>query len=384
VGASVFSASLQARDMVLKRNAREAARSAANAAPASVAAPAQGAPTPTYTAPPDLTGLDLTRAAFPGDRIIYEADLSAMYSGGNTGTNFTTPPGGFDASLTYRFLPTTRAYAGYFQFSAQPLGTDDPSIPVVFQGTKTPIAFANGQQMHLDATTHLRFQIYQLQQLFSVGGRHHPLILVPTYVAVRSIIAGKDDSGPIYANGQFMTVHQRSYETKGLNLNIPLFYNEHYLISYTGGPIWNVNSNGANQTNHPQLYQAATATYSPTPDLTYFVNALSSITYFPTEVYPYHTPTLHVGFAKVLRNKVFFEAEMSSGGPSNPNYAETGRIGVVNLTVPCAATAAGLAPNLPCVAAANNGVAAPTVGGQRYTTFSLMIGIGQPPLVRPF
>jgi hypothetical protein len=336
------------------------------------------------SAPPHGAPVGLAHARFPGDRVIYEADLSTMRSSGNTGTTFAEPPGGFDASLTYRFLPTTRVSAAYYQLSAQPLGTDDPSIPVVFQGSSKPFTFANGQRMHLNATTHLRFQIYQLQQLFTVGRRHHPLVLAPTYTVVRSSVGGGDDTGPIFANTEFLTVHRRSYETKGVNLIVPLFSGKRYLISYTAGPIWNVNTNGANQTNHAQLYEALLAKYSPKPDLTYFANALRSNTYFPTETYPYHSYTLHLGISKALAKHTFFEAEMSRGGPSNPNYAQTGRIGVVNLTVPCAATAAGRAPNLACVAAANNGLAAPTVGAQRYTTFSLMIGIGAPPLVRPF
>jgi hypothetical protein len=182
-----------------------------------------------------------------------------MRSSGNTGTTFAEPPGGFDASLTYRFLPTTRVSAAYYQLSAQPLGTDDPSIPVVFQGSSKPFTFANGQRMHLNATTHLRFQIYQLQQLFTVGRRHHPLVLAPTYTVVRSSVGGGDDTGPIFANTEFLTVHRRSYETKGVNLIVPLFSGKRYLISYTAGPIWNVNTNGANQTNHAQLYEALLA-----------------------------------------------------------------------------------------------------------------------------
>ena len=346
---------------------------------------ASPAPATAETPPPPITESNVSKPQFLGDRYTYEADIDTMLPGGNTRQNFASLPGGMDASLLYKATRTSRLFAGYYQFSAQSLGNDDSNIPIVFQGTTTPIATLNGQAARIDATTHLRFQIYDVQQMFTIGGWHHPLIIAPTYVAVRSSVGGSNDTGTIFANNEILTnVHQRSYQTKGVNLAIPLFYGEKYFIAYTGGPIWNVNLNGANQTNHPQVLQSLYANYQPSQDLTFFVNAINSITYFPTDVYPYHVPTFHYGISKVFKKPFFVEAEVSTGGPSNPNYADTGRIGIVDLTVPCARTAAGGTPTLTCVALAQNGVAIPVIGAQRYTTFSLMFGIGAAPLVRPF
>jgi hypothetical protein len=360
--------SVRAREAMLKRNL--------------LASPA---PSTAETPPPEITESNVSKPQFLGKRLEYSADIDMMTAGGNTRQDFAGLPGGIDASLTFKATRTSRFYAGYYQFSAQSLGNDDSNIPIVFQGTTTPIGTLDAHAARIDATTHLRFQLYNFQQMFTIGGWHHPLIIAPTYVSIRSSIGGSDDAGTIFANGQVLTnVHQRSYQTEGVNLAIPLFYGEKYFIAYTGGPIWNVNLNGANQTNHAQLLQSMYANYQPSPKLTFFVNAINSITYFPTDVYPYHVPEFHYGISKVLKPPFWIEAEVSTGGPSNPNYTDIGRIGIVDLTVPCARTAAGGTPTLTCVALAQNGVAVPVVGAQRFTTFTIMFGIGAAPLVRPF
>ena len=372
-------AALTAREAVREREA--ALKRSLLASPAPAPNTGAGAETP----PPEITESNASKPQFLGDRWTYEADEAVMTAGGNTRQNFAGMPGALDASLLYKATRTSRLYAGYYQFSAQSLGNDDAAIPIVFQGTHTPIGTLNAQAARIDATTHLRFQIYNFQQMFTIGGWHHPLIIAPTYVSVRSSIGGTDDTNTIFANGMVLTnVHQRSYDTKGINLAIPLFYGEKYFISYTGGPIWNMAMNGANRTNHPQLLESLFADYQPSEKITLFANVIRSIAYFPTDVYPYHVPTFHFGASQIIKKPFFLEAEVSTGGPSNPNYTDFGRIGIVNLTVPCARTAAGGPPTLTCVALAQNGVAVPVVGAQRYTTFSLMLGIGAAPLVRPF
>lgn len=371
-------AALAARAEALKR-----AAAAKSVQPASGST--GGAPASAETPPPPITDNDVSKPGFEGAPLTYSIDLSTMIMGGKTNNDFASLPGGMDASLIYKLDRTTRLGAHYFQFSATGLGASDPGIPVMFQGTTTPIGYVNGQAMHIDSTTHLRFQAYDVERMFFVGGRHHPLVLAPTYVSIRSGIGGgDDDTVPIFANNQIMTVHQRSYELKGVNLVIPLFYAEKYLISYDAFPLWNMNINGANVTNHVQYQQFGYAQYQPDQSLTLFANIGNVITYFPTDVYPYHVPTFHYGLSKVLRNKFFVEAEVSTGGPSNPNYTDIGRIGIADLTVPCASTAAGRAPTLTCVALATNGVAVPVIGAQRYTTFTVMFGFGSNPLVRSF
>jgi hypothetical protein len=365
------SAAVAARNEALKRTAL-GAKSAATAAPSD-----------SETPPPPITESDVSKGGFEGAPLTYSIDLSSMIMGGPT-KNEGSLPGGMDAELLYKASRTTRLAANYYQFSATSIGNDDPGVPIVFQGTRTPIGYLNAGAAGVDSTTHLRFQIYSVQQMFFVGGRHHPLIFAPAYASIRSIIAGKDDAGTIFANGQVMTVHQRSYEFKALNLVIPLFYGEKYLISYAGGAIWNINTNGANVTNHPQYLQSGYLQYQPDQSLTLFANIAKVITYFPTDVYPYHVPTFHYGISKTIKSPFWVEGEVSTGGPSNPNYTDFGRVGLVNLTVPCARTAAGGSPTLTCVALASNGIAIPVVGAQRYTTFSVMFGIGANPLVRPF
>jgi len=367
-------AALAARDEALKRTAAAKAQQ-----PGSAAAPATA-----DTPPPPISEGDVSKPGFEGGPISYSVDLSSMIMGGHTNNNFASLPGGMDASLIYKVNRTTRLHASYYQFSATGIGTSDPKIPVFFQGTTTPIGSVDGEAMHLDSTTHLRFQVYDIERMFFVGGWHHPLIIAPTYVSVRSSVGGMDDSGTIFANNQIMTVHQRSYEIKGINLVIPLFYAEKYLIAYDAFPLWNMNTNGANRTNHMQYQQFGFAQYQPDPSLTIFANVGNVITYFPTDVYPYHVPTFHYGISKTIRAPFFIEAEVSTGGPSNPNYTDTGRIGIANLTVPCSRTAAGGLPTLTCVTLAGNGVAVPVIGAQRYTTFTVLFGFGSNPLVRSF
>ncbi len=377
-------AGLAARDAVLARKRREALAQVVPGESKGTAPAPSAAPAVDGTVPPPITDADVSKPGFLGDRFTYEADLSSMYQGGNTLRPNSRLPGGVDANLLYKIGRTTRLSASYYQFSATSVGNDDPNVPIVFQGTTTPIGTFNAGAAGVDASTHLRFQIYNLQQMFTVGGRHHPIVFAPTYASIRSIIAGKDDAGTLFANGQILTVHQRSYEIKALNLAIPLFYAENYLITYTGGVVWNVNTNGANLTNHPQYSQSLYTQYEPDDSTTFFASGSKAITYFPTDVYPYNSPTVHMGVAKKFAKRFFFEGEISTGGPSNPNYTNIGRVGLVDLTVPCPRTAAGGPPTLTCVALAQNGVAVPVIGAQRFTTFTLMFGIGAAPLVRPF
>jgi hypothetical protein len=370
---AVVAAGQAARAEALKRTALEAKAQPANAS----------APSASDTPPPPITDANASKGGFEGAPLTYSIDLSAMIMGGKT-YQVNDLPGGMDASLIYKIDRTTRIGAAYYQFSADPLGADD-SIPVVFQGTHTAIGTVNGAAAGINSITHLRFEVLTANQMFFVGGRHHPLVLVPAYAAIRSSIGGGGDVGPIFANGQFLTVHQRSYETKAINLEIPLFYGEKYLIAYAGGATWNVNSNGANLTNHMQYVQTGFMQYQPDQTLTAFAEIIGQKLYFPTDSYPYNTPEFHYGISKIIRAPFFVEAEVSTGGPSNPNYAgQPGRIGIQELVVPCSRTAAGGGPTLSCVALAQNGVAVPVVGAQRFTTFSVMFGIGANPLVRPF
>ncbi len=348
------------------------ARAAATAAPA----------TSPIVAPAPITDADAQKPGFHTDPIIYSADIATNLAGGAT-NSARNLPGTFDASLIYTFARTTRVAAYYYQYSAYPLGNDD-EIPVVFQGTKTPIAYVNGEQKGIAADTHLRFQVYSVQQMFTIGGRHHPLIFAPFYGNVRSTVGGVDDTQTIFANNRIETVHLRSYERYGAALVIPLFYDINYLVSYSGDVTANVNTNGANLTNHLQYEQSLNAQYKPSDDVTLFANAAINVQYFPTDSYPYHSPTFHYGIAKSIKAPFFIEAEISTTGPQNPNYGGTGRIGIPKLVVPCASTAAGGAPTFTCVAEAANGVAVPFLGAQRATTFSFILGIGAHPLVQPF
>jgi hypothetical protein len=357
---------------------------AATAAQSTVArAAATAAPnTSPVVAPPPITDNDAQKPGFHTDPILYSADIATNLAGGATNSSRNLP-GTFDASLIYTFARTTRVAAYYYQFSAYPLGNDD-EIPVVFQGTKTPIAYVNGEKQGIAADTHLRFQVYSVQQMFTIGGRHHPLIIAPFYGSVRSTIGGVDDTQTIFANNQIETVHLRSYERYGASLVIPLFYDINYLVSYSGDVTRNVNTNGANLTNHLQYEQSVYAQYKPSDDITLFGNAAINVQYFPSDVYPYHSPTFHYGIAKTIKAPFFIEAEISTTGPQNPNYYGTGRIGIPELVVPCARTAAGGSPTFACAAAAANGIAIPALGAQRATTFSFILGIGAHPLVQPF
>lgn len=335
-----------------------------------------------FATPAPFTDADAQKPGFHTDPLLYSADIATNLAGGKT-NSARNLPGTFDASLLYLVGRTTRVGAYYYQFSAYPIGSDD-NIPVVFQGTNSPIGYVNGNKMGINADTHLRFQLYTLQQMFTVGGRHHPLVISPFYGSVRSSIGGVDDTQTIFVNDRVETVHLRSYERYGANLTIPLFYDINYLITYSGDVTWNLNTNGANLTNHAQYEQNLYAQYKLDDKVTFFGSAANNVQYFPSEVYPYHSPTFHYGVTKVIKAPFFLEAEVSTTGPENPNYTQTGRIGISQLVVPCARTAAGGTPTLACVAEAANGVAVPVLGAQRATTFSLMLGVGAHPLVQPF
>jgi hypothetical protein len=359
------------------------AAAAANAKQAPSKTTAQTSPVASgEQTPKPFTDADAQKPGFHTDTIIYSADISTNIAGGAT-NSARNLPGTFDASLIYLVGRTTRVGAYYYQYAAYPIGSDD-TIPVVFQGTNTPIGYVNGNKAGINADTDLRFQLYTIQQMFFVGGRHHPLVITPFYGNVRSTVGRVDDTQTIFANNKVETVHLRSYERSGLQLTIPLFYDINYLVTYSGDVTWNMNINGANQTNHAQYEQTLYGQFKPSDDITLFGSGAINVQYFPTEVYPYHSPTFHYGITKVIKAPFFLEAEISTTGPQNPNYTNTGRIGISQLVVPCARTAAGGSPTFSCVAAAANGIAVPVLGAQRATTFSLMLGIGAHPLVQPF
>jgi hypothetical protein len=321
----------------------------------------------------------------------YTADISAAWPEGNIGlTGHNWLPGGFDAVAGYGFSPKTRLVASIYQLQHYPVGFNTGQVPVYLSGFANPIGCANldnttancagtavpGSPSNINVATKDTIDLFQLQQLFFIGGmpggRKLPIVISPTYVARFSKIAASNGNtdivpfaidppdGPIYFN-----THTRTAQVDSLAFTVPFLKTPKMFGTFTAAPSWLVHLSGANIQNHAQIYQILYLEYTPTKRLTFFLEPQSSRDYLPTDQYAQHLIAYFFGGSYKLSPASFFQIVMNSGGPTNESP-----YGVTSI----------LCPNLTAVASGN---CATSIGGLKSTQIQFQYGIGTPNVI-PF
>ncbi len=349
-----------------------------HAAAHTAVAASETAPNSQDTPPPPVTDRDAQVIGFPRG-ITYGFDETISFPYGDTGEQRNQLPGGFDASLTLRIEPRTNVFVQYYQLQAQILGVNSGSTPIYNAGGSKPLGYLPLSTLNYGVSSKINVFVAGLQRVFFVGGAAinggHPIVFAPVYDAVRGFIGGGDLNTQLqYQNGHIHLVNQRSFEQYAANLAIPFTLTEKVTMIYIATGEILVNTNGFNETNHPQFEQQALIEYSPVPVTTFFINPSRALTYFPTDAYPVSTSNFVYGLVHRLRavdphNRfpLYIQGEVISSNPDNPVYNS---LGVARITiVPLKGGSVGILP---------------TVGGNKFTTVQLSIGVGTPPLIVPY
>ena len=271
-------------------------------------------------------------------------------------------PGGLDAVAAYGFTKYLRAYAGYFQLQEYPLGFDTGKVPVYLQGLGPPIAFQDLHAEQTDVTTKDKFFVALVQNLVILGKNLPlplPVIISPGYVSRTASVGGSGDVQMVEINGFPQTVHLRTNQAKLIAFTLPLISSPKIFLSYTAAPQWNVNTNGANQTNHPQILQIGYIEYRLNDRTTLFFQPSKAPSYLPPDPYPQHLATILYGVAHNFTKNTFVQGTISTGTPTNLSV-----LGIKSVTC----------QQLPCAPSQ----VAPSLGGLKATQVQLIFGIGSP------
>ena len=348
------------------------------------------------------------------------ADISSNYASGKTGYPANNLPGGLDVAGYFAPLPYNRLFAGYYEESFYPIGFDQGEIPTYVQNSADGFGAANspGRQYcgafgpnqanligvlpncntnlaHVvnngnpnftnDAVSRQRVIILSEQNIFWVGlfgmfkGGFLPVVISPTYAVAKSDIAGSTDIYPSY-NPQTQTyqyLHLRSNEVEQVLVSFPFADSEKLFGVYTIGPQRQTNSNGNNQSNHPQIFQVLDLRYFANDTTTLFFQPTILQSEYPVDPYPQRTVSILTGFQHKVggaHSPLFIQGILEEGGPTNPPFGHSGRIGAIDVTCINNYPACILAPN------PKTNVAV-TYGGFKASTFQLQVGIGNPSLI---
>jgi len=333
---------------------------------------AASAPSGEETPPPPVTESMGETIGFPKG-FTYNFDETISYPYGDTGEVRNQLPGGFDINFLARVEPRTNVFVQYYQIQPQILGVNNGTTPV-FSSTGVRAGTLPLSVLNYSVSSKIDAFIVGLQRLFFVGGSAinggHPIVFAPIYAAVKGDIGGGIlNSQTQFNNGQIQRVTQRIFEQYAANLAIPFSLTPKLYVLYIATGEALVNRQGFNQTNHVQYEQQALIEYNPNPQTTIFLNPSKAITYFPTDTYPVSTGNFVYGITHRFRhvNKynwfpVFIQGEVITSNPDNPIY---NALGVARVTVA-------------------RGALLPTVGGNKFTTVQLSIGLGTPPEIIPY
>ncbi len=352
--------------------------------------------------------------------VAFTADIDSSYASGKLGYHANSLPGGLDVAAYIAPMKYTRLFAGYYEESFYPIGFDEGMVPTYVQnaadgqgapgsagrtycGAFGPSkqnlvgvlpncntnlgAVQNGTNLHFqnDATTQQRVFLLSEQNIFWVGlfgmfkGGFLPIVVSPTYASVRSSTQGGDDVFPAYnpSTGTYQFLHLRSNEIEQILVSLPFADSEKLFGVYTIGPQRQVNLNGYNQSNHPQIFQVLDLRYFANDSTTLFFQPTILQSEYPVDPYPQRTVSLLTGFQHKLggpKSPLFIQGLLEEGGPTNPPYGHSGRIGVIDVT--CVS-------NFPtCVQNPNPRTnIAVTYGGFKASTFQLQLGVGNPSVI---
>jgi hypothetical protein len=357
--------------------------------------------------------------------IAFTADIDSSYASGKTGYPQNNLPGGFDVAAYIAPLKYSRIFAGYYEESFYPIGFDEGNVPTYVQNSadgqaapgapgrqycgaigptmandigllpncntdlanvyKLPTNGPLDTHFKNDASTRQRVIILSEQNIFWVGlfgmfkGGFLPIVVSPTYAVAKSDVAGASDVYPSYnpSTGTYQFLHLRSNEIEQVLVSLPFADSEKLFGVYTIGPQRNVNSNGNNQSNHPQIFQVLDLRYFANDSTTLFFQPTILQAEYPVDPYPQRTVSLITGFQHKIggpKSPLFVQGLLEEGGPTNPPYGHSGRIGVVDVTC---------VTNFPtCVQNPDpKSDIAVTYGGFKASTFQLQVGIGNPSVI---
>jgi hypothetical protein len=295
----------------------------------------------------------------------YMLDVSSAWALGNTGYKTASLPGGVDAMAAYGFSRYLRAYLGYFQLQEFPMGFANGVVPVFIQGIGPPIGQQDLHQAQTDVTTKDKFIIGLLQNVVIIGPHMPlplPLIISPGYISRTADVGGTSDVRTIEINGFPQTVHTRSAQIKLVSVTLPIVSSPKMFVSYTAAPQWLVSTNGANQTNHPQILQLFYAEYRLDDSTTVFIQPSRVPNYLPPDAYPQHLASWIYGITHRFNKFAFVQGVVSTGTPTN--YPQLGITAITCQQLPCA-------PNQ----------VAPSTSGLKATQVQLMFGVGSPTVI---
>lgn len=306
----------------------------------------------------------------------FSADVSSAYPYGDIGSyGKKWLPGGFDASISYAWQPTTRIVASMFELQHWPYGFNSGQVPVYLAGFRNPVGCADlsggnacgpGAGQNIGVGTKDNFGIFMVEQMFLIkgmpGGHVLPIVISPTYVARGGQIeesANNNDVVPFAYNppdGQFFTdVPTRTAQYKAVALTLPFLKTPKMFGTFTVAPSWLMHTAGANSGNSMQVAQVLYLEYTPTANTKLFFEPQSARDYLPTDPYPEHLIAYFLGISQRLTKYAFAQIVLNDGNSTNLGYP--GVHAIECLSVP---------------------VCGPAIGGFKATQLQFQIGIGTP------
>jgi hypothetical protein len=326
----------------------------------------------------------------------YTVDFSVAWPFGNTGAPKTYGlPGGMDGIFRYTWGESSRLSVGWYDLQEYPIGFDTGVVPLYLQGVATPIgplpcsASVPAGCVNL-ATPPVgnvgiknKIVIAHFDQVFwtKLLGQDFPLIVSPTYTQRWGTIGGGDDLLPVEIDGFPYEVHYRtgSFGAIGLTFPVPLLTQPRrgLVTTYTIGPQWLMNLQGANVNNHAQLVQILHTVWHPTRQIQIDLQPSLYPNFLPTDKWPQHYFTMIYSAAysfgydqrdpwgrPLTRHLIpFIQATVSMGGAIN--------------IAPYGITAL-YCQQLPCTSASQ---LVPALGGNHAAQFQLKFGIGRPSVI---
>lgn len=306
----------------------------------------------------------------------FTADVSSAYPYGDIGSyGKRWLMGGFDASLSYAFDPTTRVVGSVFQLQHWPYGFNSGQVPVYLAGFRNPVGCADlsggnacgpGAGENINVATKDTFGIFMLEKLFLIkgmpGGHVLPIVISPTYVTRGGQIAESTDNndivpfaynppdGPVFTN-----LATRTAQYKAVAVTLPFLKTPKMFGTFTVAPSWLMHTAGVNSGNSMQVAQVLYLEYTPFENTKLFFEPQSARDYLPTDPYPEHLVAYFLGVSRRITKYGFVQVVLNSGNPTNlgPPGAQA---------IKCVTTA----------------ICAPALGGLKATQVQVQIGIGSP------
>jgi hypothetical protein len=290
----------------------------------------------------------------------YTLDASSAVATGNVHP-YANLPGGFDAVVGYGFNKNIRAQLGYYEIQTYPTGFNYGNVPLNLQGLGR-IGSASLQAGNADLNTKDRLFVANFSYLYDILGKV-PIIISPTFIE-RAGTVGGDTFQTLEINGFPQSVQPRAAEDYLIAVTLPLLSTPKMFASFTAGPQWLVNTQGANETNHAQLFELGYIEYRATHRDTFYWQPSRLISYLPPDAYPQTIFTSILGYSHRFTKNLFVQLTAQEGGPTN-----VPQLGIQSLTCQGITAAGGCADPVP------------SVRGLHASQIQLQFGLGQPSVV---